>query len=195
MDSRVIDVLTRLEKRDQEERARGLPGSLRIQSIHPDSARLLYLLALAKGAKSIVEVGMSHGYSTLWLASAARINGGKVVAHDMNSERIAAARQNFDEAGLADWIEIIEGDARQTLRRRTEPVDLLFIDISEKSAYRVVFDLVYPRLVKGGVVVADNALSHPDKLADYITYLQNHPDLASATIPTGRGLEITVRLA
>ncbi len=195
MDSKVIEVLTRLEKRDLEERARGLPGSQRIQSIHPDSARLLYLLALAKGAKSIVEVGMSHGYSTLWLASAARINGGKVVAHDINSERIAAARQNFDEAGLADWIEIVEGDAEQTLRRRAEPVDMLFIDISGKSAYRVVFDLVYPRLVKGGLVVADNVLSHPDQLADYITYLQNHPDLASATIPTGRGLEVTVRLA
>ena len=195
MDSKVIEVLTRLEKRDQEERARGLPGSQRIQSIHPDSARLLYLLALTKGAKSIVEVGMSHGYSTLWLASAARINGGKVVAHDMNSERIVAARRNFAEAGLADWIEIVEGDARQTLRQRTEPVDLLFIDISEKSAYRVVFDLIYPRLVKGGLVVADNTLSHPDELADYIGYLQNHPDLASATIPTGRGLEVTVRLA
>ena len=195
MDPKVIEVLTRLEKRDQEERARGLPGSQRIQSIHPDSARLLYLLALTKGARSIVEVGMSHGYSTLWLASAARINGGKVVAHDMNSERIAAARRNFAEAGLADWIEIVEGDAHQTLRRRAEPVDLLFIDISEKSAYRVVFDLIYPRLVKGGLVVADNALSHPDELADYITYLQNHPDLASATIPTGRGLEVTVRLA
>ncbi len=129
------------------------------------------------------------------LASAARINGGKVVAHDMNSERITAARRNFDEAGLADWIEIVEGDAHQTLRRRSEPVDLLFIDISEKSAYRTVFDLVYPRLVKGGVVVADNVLSHSDKLADYITYVQNHPDLASATIPTGRGLEVTVRLA
>ncbi len=195
MDPNVIEVLTRLEKRDQEERARGLPGSQRIQSIHPDSARLLYLLALANGAKSIVEVGMSHGYSTLWLASAARINGGKVIAHDINSERIAAARQNFDEAGLADWIEIAAGDARQTLRERTEPVDLLFIDISEKSAYRVVFDLVYPRLVKGGLIVADNALSHPDQLADYIAYLQNHPDLVSATIPTGRGLEVTVRLA
>jgi len=195
MDSKVIEVFTRLEKRDQEERARGLPGSQRIQSIHPDSARLLYLLALTKGAKSIVEVGMSHGYSTLWLASAARINGGKVVAHDMNSERIAAARRNFAEAGLTDWIEIVEGDAHQTLRRRAEPVDLLFIDISEKSAYRVVFDLIYPRLVKGGLVVADNVLSHPDELADYITYVQNHPDLASATIPTGRGLEVTVRLA
>ncbi len=128
------------------------------------------------------------------LASAARINGGKVVTHDINPERIVAARRNFDEAGLTDWIEIVEGDAHQTLRRRAEPVDLLFIDISEKSAYRTVFDLVYLRLVKGGLVVADNVLSHPDQLADYITYLQNHPDLASATIPTGRGLEVTIRL-
>ena len=194
MDSKVLEVLTRLEKRDEQERARGLPGSERIQSIHPDSARLLYLLALTKGAKSIVEVGMSHGYSTLWLASAARISGGKVVTHDINPGRIAAARQNFAEAGLTDWIEIVEGDARQTLRGHTEPVDLLFID-SEKGYYRAFFDAVYPRLVRGGLVVADNALSHPDALADYIAYVQHHPDLDSATIPTGRGLEVTVRLA
>jgi predicted O-methyltransferase YrrM len=161
--------------------------------VHPDSGRLLYVLTLAKAAESIVEIGTSHGYSTLWLASAAKANGGAVVTCDINPERIAEARQNFDDAGLADVIEILEGDARQTLRDRGEPVDLLFID-AEKSYYETFFDVVYQRLVKGGMVIADNVISHQDELEDYIAYVENHPNLESARVPIGRGLEISVKL-
>ncbi len=194
MEPEVLDVIARLEMRDQQERSLGLVGSDRIQAVHPDSGRLLYVLALAKESKSIVEVGTSHGYSTLWLAAAAKVNGGRVVTCDINPERIAAARQNFADAGLADVIEILEGDARETLRGRSEPVDLLFID-SEKSYYETFFDAVYQRLVKGGMVVADNAVSHQDELEDYISYVENHPNLESARVPIGRGLEISVKLA
>jgi predicted O-methyltransferase YrrM len=193
MESEVINVMARLEARDEQERARMLPGSERIQALHPDAGRFLYVLALVRQAKSIVEVGTSHGYSTLWLAAAARANGGKVVTCDRNLERIAAARRNFADAGLADVIEIVEGDARETLRGRTQPVDLLFID-SEKSLYETFFDVVYQRLTKGGVVVADNALSHRDELEDYISYVENHPNLESVLVPIGRGLEISVKL-
>ena len=193
MEPEVIDVMARLEIQDQKERAQDLPGSDRIQALHPDSGRLIYVLALAKGVKSIVEVGTSHGYSTLWLASAAKVNRGKVLACDMNPERIAAARENFAEAGLDDVIEILEGDARETLRGRTEPVDLLFID-TDKSYYETFFDIVYQRLVKGGMVIADNAVSHQDDLEDYISYVENHPNLESVGVPIGRGLEISVKL-
>ena len=193
MEPEVLDVMARLEMRDQEERAQSLPGFDRIQALHPDSGRFLYVLALAKGVKNIIEVGTSHGYSTLWLASAARVNGGKVVAYDMNGERLAAARTNFAEAGLADVIEIVEGDARETLRGRTEPVDLLLID-TDKSYYETFFDIVYPRLVKGGLVVADNVVSHQEALEDYISYVENHPNLESVMVPIGRGLEISVKL-
>jgi predicted O-methyltransferase YrrM len=118
---------------------------------------------------------------------------GKVVTCDTNLERLAAARDNFAEAGLADVIEILEGDARETLRGRTEPVDLLFIDTT-KSYYETYFDIVYQRLVKGGLVIADNAVSHQDELEDYVSYVENHPNLESVMVPIGRGLEISVKL-
>lgn len=194
MEPEVLDVMARLEMRDQQERSKGLPGSERIQALHPDSGRFLYVLALAKDVKSIVEVGTSHGYSTLWLASAAKVNGGKVVTCDMNLERLAAARDNFAEAGLEDVIEIVEGDARETLRNRIDLVDLLFID-SDKSYYETFFDLVYQRLVKGGLVVGDNVMSHQYELEDYISYVENHPNLESVMVPIGRGLEISVKLS
>jgi caffeoyl-CoA O-methyltransferase len=193
MESQVIDVLARLEIRDQQERSKGLPGSERIQALRPESGQLLYVLILAKEAKNIVEIGTSHGYSTLWLAAAAKANGGKVITCDMNLKRLAAARQNFADAGLDDVIEILEGDARETLRARSEPVDLLFIDAG-KSYYESYLDVVYPRLVKRGIVVADNVLSHRDELEDYILYVENHPNLESTMVPIGRGLEISVKL-
>jgi predicted O-methyltransferase YrrM len=189
----VLDVMARLEMRDRQERAEELPGSERIQALHPESGRLLYVLALAIGAKSIVEIGTSHGYSTLWLASAAKVNGGGVVTCDANPERITAARGNFADASLADVIEILEGDARETLRDRGEAVDLVFID-AEKGYYESYFDVVYQRLVKGGMVIADNVLSHQDELEDYVLYVENHPNLESAMVPIGRGLEISVKL-
>ena len=193
MEPEVLDVMARLEKRDQQERAEELAGSERIQALHPESGRLLYVLALAVGAKSIVEIGTSHGYSTLWLASAAKANGGVVVTCDANPERINAARGNFADAGLADVIQILEGDARETLRDRDEAVDLVFID-AEKGYYESYFDVVYQRLVKGGMVIADNVLSHQDELEDYILYVENHPNLESAMVPIGRGLEVSVKL-
>jgi caffeoyl-CoA O-methyltransferase len=193
MEPEVLNVMARLEMRDQQERAKELPGSERIQALHPESGRFLYVLALAKDVKSIVEVGTSHGYSTLWLASAAKVNGGKVVTCDINVERLDAARANFAEAGLADVIEILEGDARETLRGRSEPVDLLLID-TDKSYYETFFDIVYQRLVKGGLVIGDNVVSHRDLLEDYISYVENHPNLESVMVPIGRGLEISVKL-
>lgn len=193
MEPEVLEVMARLEARDAQERAQMLPGSQRIQALHPDAGRLLYILALTKSAKHIVEVGTSHGYSTLWLAAAAKANGGKVVTCDRDPERIAAARRNFQEARLSDVIQILEGDARETLRGHSDPVDLLFID-AEKSLYETYFDIVYPRLSAGGVVVADNALSHRDELEDYIAYVENHPNLESVMVPVGRGLEISVKL-
>jgi predicted O-methyltransferase YrrM len=189
----VLDVMARLEMRDQRERAQALPGSGRIQALHPDSGRFLYVLALAKEAKRIVEVGTSHGYSTLWLAAAAKANGGRVVTCDINPDRAAAARRNFAAAGLADVIQLMEGDARDTLRSHDQWVDLLFID-SKKSYYETFFDAVYQRLIKGGIVVADNALSHQYELEDYISYVENHPNLESVMVPVGRGLEISVKL-
>jgi len=193
MEPEVLEVMARLEMRDQEERAKELPGPERIQALHPESGRLIYVLALSKRAKNIVEIGTSHGYSTLWLASAARAIGGMVVTCDANAERIAAARRNFADAGLADVIEILEGDAREALRDRDEPVDLVLID-AEKSYYETYFDVVYQRLVKGGMVIADNVLSHQDELEDYILYVENHPNLESVMVPIGRGLEISVKL-
>ena len=194
MNQAVFDVLSALEMRDEKERLQNLPGEQRIRALHPDAARFLYITALAAKAKNVVEVGTSRGYSTIWLALAAQKRGGKVITCEINPSHAEEARANFEKAGLADVIEIIVGDARDTLRSQTGTVDLFFMD-AEKEQYETYFDVVYKRIGVGGLFIADNALSHADDLLDYISYVQNLPSLESVTVPVGKGLEVTVKVS
>ncbi len=194
MEQELFDTLSELEIRDERERQQGLPSAQRIRALHPKSGKLLSMLVMANKAQRIVEVGTGVGYSTLWLAYAASITGGKVLTCEIDPAKADAARANLTKAGLADYVEILTGDARSLLRQYQEPVDFLFID-AEKGQYETYFDVVYKRLRVGGMIVADNVVSHENELADYTTYMQNHPNLESVTVPLGWGLEITVKVA
>jgi caffeoyl-CoA O-methyltransferase len=194
MEQELFDVLTELETCDQQERTQNLPNEKRIKALHPGAAKLLSMLAISNKAKNMVEIGASAGYSTLWLAYAASITGGKVVTCEIDPARADETRANLEKANMADYVEVLVGDARELLRHREEPVDLVFID-GEKDQYETYFDVVYKRLGVGSIVVADNVVSHEDELLDYVTYVQNHPNLESVTVPLGWGLEITVKIA
>lgn len=192
MEPEVFAVVTRLEMQDERERQQGVPREQRMRAMHPDSARLLHILAVGARARSVVEVGTGHGYSTIWLALAVQKSGGRVVTYEIDPAIAEHARRNIAEAGLSDLVEIVVGDARTLLRERDEPVDLLFID-GEKAQYETYFDVVYKRMDAGAMILADNVVSHEDELADYITYVQNHPNLESVTVPVGRGVEVSVK--
>lgn len=191
MHQELFNILSQLEQRDQQERAQNLPQAQRLRALRPESAKLLSMLAISKKAQRIVEIGGGMGYSTLWLAYAASLTGGQVVTYEIDPARAEQNRAHLQQAGLADYVQIITGDARELLRQRQEPIDMVFID-GEKEQYETYFDVVYKRLAAGALVVADNVVSHADDLLDYVTYVQNHPNLESVSVPIGRGLEITV---
>jgi caffeoyl-CoA O-methyltransferase len=142
----------------------------------------------------VLEVGGSRGYSTIWLAAAARILGGSVVSLERDPEKCEAWRRNVEEAGLADWAELLEGDAFATLGRLEEPFDVVFLD-AEKEDYERLFALVRARLEPGAVVVADNVVSHADTLAAYSAARQADATLLSVTVPLDRGLELSAVLS
>ena len=192
MEQELFEVLTELEMHDQQERQQNLPPEQRMKALHPNSAKLLAMLVISNKARNIVEIGTSAGYSTLWLAYAASITGGKVVACEIDPTRAEQARANLVRANMADYVEILVGDARKLLRKREESIDLVFID-GDKEQYETYFDVVYKRLGVGSMVVADNVTSDENELLDYVTYVQNHPNHESVTVPLGRGLEITVK--
>lgn len=191
MEQAIIDVMAEIEMRNEREKLRGIADG--IDTLDPDSAKLLYIIAVGAKAKNIVEVGTGIGYATLWLAAAAKIFGGKVVTCEIDDAKMAEARSNFEKAGLADAIEILAGDARSTLREQDGPVDLLFID-GESGQYETYFDVVYKRLETGSLVIAANVVENAFELDDYMTYVQNHPNLDSQTIRIGDGLEVSVRI-
>lgn len=134
--------------------------------VSPETGRLLYMLARAMRARSIVEFGTSFGLSTLHLAAALRDNGGgRLVTSEFEPSKVARASANLTAGGLADLVDIRVGDALETLANDLpEAVDLLLLD-GAKPLYRDILLLVAPRLRPGAVIVADNADYCPDYVA------------------------------
>lgn len=192
MEQDLFDVLSQLEMQEEREQLNRVPDSERIQILDPDAAKLISMLAISKKATHIVEVGSGVGYSTLWLAYAASVTGGKVVACEIDSARAAEMKSNLEKANLSDYVELLEGDAREQLRNREGIVDFVFID-GDSGQYETYFDVVYKRMEVGGMIIADDVVTLENELSDYVSYMQNHPNLESTTIPLGEGLELTVK--
>lgn len=194
LDERVRTVLARLEREDADEREHGLPAAVRARQVEPATGRFLFSLVAPQADCEILEIGGSRGYSAIWLGAAARILGGHVVSLESDPAKVDAWRRNVADAGLEDWAELVEGDAFETLARIDDVFDVVFLD-AEKDDYERLFALARTKLEPGGIVVADNVISHPDPLARYSAARQADPSLVSLTVPLDRGLEISVVLS
>jgi predicted O-methyltransferase YrrM len=193
LDDRVRAVLARLAEEDADERARGLPQEIRARAVSPTTGQFLFALVAPQTACEVLEIGGSRGYSTIWLAAGARILGGRVVSLEHDPAKCEAWRRNIEEAGLAEWAELIAGDAHEELPAIEDVFDVVFID-AEKEDYERYFELARPKLEPGGLVVADNVLSHEDALGAYSRARHADPGLESVTVPLDRGLELSVVL-
>ena len=189
----MLEVLARLEDEDRAEREAGLPSDQRSRQITPTTGRFLFALAASQAGIEVLEIGASRGYSSIWLAAGARVLGGRLVSLEHDPAKCAAWRENVAAAGLEEWAELVEGDAFETLRRASDVFDLVFLD-AEKDDYEGLFELTRPLVDAGGLVVADNVLSHADPLAAYSAARQTDPALVSVTVPLDRGLELTVAM-
>jgi predicted O-methyltransferase YrrM len=192
LDERVRRVLARLEREDADERERGLPSEVRSRAVAPTTGRFLFSFVAPQTDCEVLEIGGSRGYSTIWLASGVRYLGGRVLSLEQDPRKAQAWRANIEEAGLADWAELVEGDAFETLTHLNDVFDVCFLD-AEKDDYERLFALARPRLEPAAVVIADNVLSH-EELAAYSRARQADPTLESVTVPLDRGLELSVVL-
>ena len=193
LDDRVRAVLSRLAAEDADERARGLPQELRARAVSPTTGQFLFAMVAPQTACEVLEIGGSRGYSTIWLAAGARILGGRVVSLEHDPAKCEAWRRNIEEAGLTEWADLVEGDAKENLPAIEDIFDVVFID-AEKEDYEQYFELGRPKIEPGGLVVADNVLSHEKTLGAYSRARQADPDLVSMTVPLDRGLELSVVL-
>ena len=194
LDERVLSVLARLEEEDSVERDAGVPAALRSRQVAPTTGRFLFALAGSQAGIEVLEIGASRGYSSIWLAAGARLLGGRLLSLEQNPTKCGAWRENVSAAGLEEWAELIEGDAFATLGATEDTFDLLFLD-AEKDDYEKLFGLACPLLEPGGLVVADNVISHAGTLAAYSAARQADPSLSSVTLPLDRGLELSLTLA
>lgn len=164
----------------------------RFANVSTADGRLLRQLTEALNAKRVVELGTSTGESGLWFATALRKTGGHLYTHDIDPGRIAVARENFKRAGVDGLITIVEGDAHETARKNTEPIDVLFID-AEKEGYDAYLKELLPLVRPGGLIIAHN-MRRPAPNPRYLEAITTNPDLdTSFVLMEGAGVGITLK--
>ena len=206
INEKIQNVLSRLEKDiDYENSHRSeVPSEERLNCISKNIGMFYNILLKSIGAKRILEIGMSVGYSGLWFADAVMSStqsDGQIITIDREKFKIDKATQNFDEAGVSSLIKIREGEARKILHKVREEFgenyfDFIFID-ADKESYIEYFDLCLPLVRKGGIIGADNILlpeRFNDMMTNYLEYVRSNPNVQSVTVPIDNGEEVTFKL-
>lgn len=177
-----------------QEHDRGQADRLeRFRNLEPPTAKLLAVLVRATGARRILELGTSNGYSTIWLADAAQDTHGHVVSVDLDARRTELARGNLGQAGLLGRVELRTEDAADTLARSEDGAwDFLFLD-AERPAYPGYLSDLVRALAPGGVLAIDNVLSHEQELVEFTSLIESEPRLTQTVVPIGAGLRLAVR--
>jgi caffeoyl-CoA O-methyltransferase len=184
LDNRVRAVLERLEA--QEPRPPGV-------DVARTTGRFLFSVCAPQADCEVLEIGGGRGYSTIWLAAAVRLFGGRVLSLERDHECIVDWRRNISDAGLEETAELVEGDARETLPMLDDVFDVVFLDAANKI-YEDLFQLARDKLEPGALVIADDVVLHADSLQPYVEARQADPTLLSTTVPLDRGLELSVVL-
>ena len=158
------------------------------------AAGMLMNLLIKEGeARRILEVGSSYGYSTTWLAEAARAVGGKVISLELHAAKTQYACTQLERAGLADYVEFRVDDALASLRQLPGPFDFVLIDLW-KDLYVPVFELLHRKLSPGAILVADNMLFPEEFRAEARAYRQRvraAAGMSSVLLAVGNGLEVS----
>ena len=165
----------------------------RMMNVQPEDGRLLRLLAEAIGAKHIVEIGTSNGYSGIWFCLALRTTGGKLTTHEIDVGRASLARKNFKRAGVSHIVTLVEGDAHKTVTRLKEPIDILHLD-ADKAGYIDYLDKLLPLVRPGGLIVAHNTTNLGSQMQDYVEAVTTNPNLETKFLhKQGQGIGVTLK--
>jgi caffeoyl-CoA O-methyltransferase len=157
-------------------------------SVPEQDGKALRLLTEAAGARRVLEIGTSTGYSGLWFCLALRSTGGHLTTLELDHGRATQARQHFEQAGVASLVTVVEGDAHEQVTKVTGPFDIAFID-AEKPGYIDYLNKVLPLVRPGGLILAHNV----DMAPEYVKAVTSNPDLETIFYMEGRGLGITLK--
>jgi len=191
VESEIVAFLDELQREGRAHDVREPEHAHRMLNLEPETAQLVTILVQSGHRKQILEIGTSNGYSTIWLAWAARA-GGRVTSLDRDPDKHALADANLRRVGLRDVVDLICGDATETIRALPGPFDCVFFDADRRSA-PAQLDLLLPRLAPDVLILADNARSHPDEIAAYLAAVARLPGFAHLVVPIGKGLSVAYR--
>jgi len=177
-------ILAVLEEMDRNQRR----GMMNVPEV---DGRFLRLLAETIGAKQIVEIGTSNGYSGIWQCLALKATGGRLTTFEIDAGRAALARENFKKAGVDDIVTLVEGDAHEKVAVVQGPVDMCFID-ADKEGYTDYLTKLLPKVRPGGLIVAHNIA--PGMVdPKYLVAITTNPDLETVFYQQGGGVSVTLK--
>jgi predicted O-methyltransferase YrrM len=192
METALRELLAYLEASGRENDAHEQDRSKKMLNLEPETAQLIGIMIRSGQRKQLLEIGTSNGYSTLWLAWAAQATGGRVTSIERNPIKQAMADENLRRAGLRELVDLRLDDATEVVKTLTGPFDMVFFDADRVSAPEQL-KLLLPRLSSGALVLADNALSHPDEIAPYLAALESLPNFDHTVVPVGKGLSVAYK--
>jgi len=181
-------ILSVLDDMDKNQR-RGM------MNVPIDDGRLLRLLTEAVGAKHVVEIGTSNGYSGIWFCLALHKTGGKLTTHEIDARRASLARENFKRAGVDKLVTLVEGDAHEEITKLKDPIDVVFID-ADKEGYPDYLNKLLPLVRPGGLILAHNISMRGGRgsgIQDYVKAVTTNPDLETVFYGQGAGISVTLK--
>ena len=162
-------------------------------AVSEEDGRFLRLMIATSGAKRAVEIGGAQGYSAIWIGLGLRDTGGRLTSIEFDPQRAKAANDNIRRAGLSDIVTVLSGDAFAAIPKLDGEFDFVFLD-AWKRDYQRFFDLVFPRMDKGGLFLAHNVINKRDEMGDFLTTIRTHPDLLTSIVsPGNEGISISVK--
>ncbi|MCK4284609.1 MAG: class I SAM-dependent methyltransferase [Candidatus Lokiarchaeota archaeon] len=174
-----------LEDIDSRDRSDGTARLERLRQIPRETGKFLSILAASAPKGEFIEIGTSAGYSTLWIALACKSLGNKITTFEILREKAKLAEETFKETNMEDYIELILGDARKYINNYKN-IAFCFLD-AEKEVYSDCYDLVIPNMVKGGILVADNAINHYETLKPMLDRALADDRVDAIIVPIGKG--------
>jgi len=181
----ILNRMRHLEEIDARDRADGTPHFRRLRQIPPETGRFIALLAATSPPGHWIEIGTSAGYSTLWLALACRLVGKKISTFEVLAEKAGWAEETFRQACVTDVVDLVHDDARSHLPKLKD-ISFCFLD-AEKEIYADCYEAILPKMVRGGILVADNAISHRQALRPILERALSDERVDAMIVPIGKG--------
>jgi caffeoyl-CoA O-methyltransferase len=162
-------------------------------AVSEEDGRFLRLMVASTGAKHALEIGGASGYSAIWIGLGLRDTGGRLVTIEYDPVRAKELADNVKRAGLSDIVQVVAGDAFQQIPKVPGTFDFVFLDAWKKD-YKRFFDMVYPRLDKGGLFLAHNVVNKRSEMGDFLDAIQKQPAVWTTIVsPSGEGMSVTLK--